>query len=53
MLKTIALAGIFLFSSAISTAAVTKTSSKKVSTTETAPVPSPTKGFCTPAGSKC
>jgi hypothetical protein len=53
MLKTIALAGIFIFTSAVSTAAVTSASQKKVSSTTSAPTAPQPKGFCFPAGSPC
>jgi hypothetical protein len=53
MLKNIALAGIFFFSSAISTAAVTSTSQKKVRSTQSAPTAPQPQGFCWPAGTKC
>jgi hypothetical protein len=56
MLKTIALAGIFVFTSAVSTAAVKEApqkAQKKVTSTQT-PAPSPQpKGFCWPPGSGC
>jgi hypothetical protein len=50
MLKGIALAGIFFFASAISTAAV---SSTKTKTTQSAPKAPQPKGFCIPMGSVC
>jgi hypothetical protein len=53
MLKTIALAGIFIFSSAVSTAAVTSTSQKKEKTTQSAPTAPQPKGFCFPGGAPC
>jgi hypothetical protein len=48
MLKTIALAGLFVFTSAVSTAATTSTPEKKDSSTQSAP-----KGFCHPLGVPC
>jgi hypothetical protein len=53
MLKTIALAGIFMFSSAVSTTALTATSQKKTTSTDSAPKAPQPKGFCFPAGSPC
>jgi hypothetical protein len=53
MLKTIALAGIFMFSSAVSTTALTATSQKKATTTDSAPKAPQPKGFCFPSGSPC
>ena len=53
MLKTLALAGIFMFASAVSTAAVTSTSQKKASSTQTAPTAPQPKGFCIPVGMPC
>jgi hypothetical protein len=48
MLKTIALAGIFMFSSAVSTTALTSTSQKKTISTDSAPKAPQPKGFCYP-----
>jgi hypothetical protein len=54
MLKTIALAGIFMFSSAVSTTALTSsTSQKKTTSTDSAPKAPQPKGFCYPAGMPC
>jgi hypothetical protein len=51
MLKGIALAGIFFFASAFSTAALSNAKPSKGSTVSpTAPAP---KGFCFPAGKPC
>ncbi len=48
MLKTIALAGLFMFSSAVSTTALTATSQKKAASTFAPTAPQP-QGLC-PAG---
>jgi hypothetical protein len=53
MLKTIALAGIFMFSSAVSTTALTSTTQKKASSSQPAPATPAPKGFCLPLGSPC
>jgi len=54
MLKTLALAGIFMFASAVSTAAVTSTApQKKARSTQTAPTAPQPKGFCWPVGVPC
>ncbi len=50
MLKGIALAGVFFFASAISTAAV---SSPKAKTTHAAPKAPAPQGFCFPSGTGC
>ena len=47
MLKTIALAGVFLFTSAVSTVAVTSKETKSRSTQSAPTTPQP-KGFCFP-----
>ena len=52
MLKAIALAGIFIFTSAVSTAAISSTSRTSTGT-RSAPTPSQPKGFCVPAGTNC
>jgi hypothetical protein len=53
MLKTIALAGIFMFSSAVSTTALTAKSQKKTTSTDSAPKAPQPKGFCFPGGVPC
>ncbi len=53
MLKAIALAGIIVFTSAISTAAVTSAPQKKTTSTRSAPTAPAPKGFCFPAGGAC
>jgi hypothetical protein len=53
MLKTIALAGLFVFTSAVSTAATTSTPEKKDSSTQSAPKTPQPKGFCHPLGVPC
>jgi hypothetical protein len=50
MLKGIALAGIFFFASAVSTAAVSSTKTRSTHSAPKAPQP---KGFCIPAGTIC
>jgi hypothetical protein len=51
MLKTIALAGVFFFASAISTTTLTKAAPRKSSVSApTAPQP---QGFCYPRGQPC
>jgi hypothetical protein len=52
MLKAIALAGVFMFTSAVSTAAVTSSSQKNVGTRSAPTAPQP-KGFCWPSGAGC
>jgi len=54
MLKTLALAGIFMFASAVSTAVVTNTApQKKASSSKSAPTAPQPKGFCFPPGNSC
>jgi hypothetical protein len=53
MLKTIALAGLFLFTSAVSTAATTSNAEKKLSSTQSVPKAPQPKGFCRPLGNPC
>ncbi len=53
MLKTIALAGLFIFTSAVSTTALTSTAPKKASSTQSAPTAPAPKGFCYPSGMPC
>jgi hypothetical protein len=53
MLKTIALAGLFVFTSAVSTAATTSNVEKKQSSTQSVPKAPQPKGFCRPIGAIC
>jgi hypothetical protein len=53
MLKTIALVGIFAFTSAVSTVAISSPSQKTVRTTQSAPTAPRPQGFCFPVGTKC
>jgi hypothetical protein len=53
MLKSIALAGVFFFASAISTAAVSQASAKTARPTPSAPTAPQPKGWCFPAGMPC
>lgn len=53
MLKTIALAGLFVFTSAVSTAATTTNVQRKDSSTQSAPKAPQPKGFCLPRGLPC
>jgi hypothetical protein len=53
MLKAIALAGIIVFTSAISTAAPTSASQKKARTTQPVPTAPRPQGFCYPMGTSC
>jgi hypothetical protein len=53
MLKTIALAGIFMFTSAVSTTALTSAPQKKAGSSQSAPTAPAPKGFCVPMGSPC
>jgi hypothetical protein len=54
MLKSLALAGVFLFASAVSTIAVTSTATpKKVTSPSSAPTAPQPQGFCMPPGAKC
>jgi hypothetical protein len=53
MLKTLALAGIFMFASAVSTAAVTSASQKRAGSSQSAPTAPQAKGFCYPVGVPC
>jgi len=52
MLKAIALAGIFLFPSAVSTAAL-KNSTKPITSSQPAPTSPQPQGFCLPPGARC
>jgi len=53
MLKTIALASIFVFTSAVSTIALTHTSQKPVQAASPVPTAPQPQGFCMPPGSPC
>ena len=53
MLKTIALAGLFLFTSAVSTAAVMTSEKSKAGSSVSAPAAPQPKGFCFPGGNPC
>jgi hypothetical protein len=53
MLKTIALAGIFFFASAISMSAVTSAHGTKAKSATSAPTAPQPKGFCFPSGTPC
>ena len=53
MLKAIALAGIFVFTSAVSTVAYTSAQRKHVISIQPAPTAPQPQGFCLPPGTHC